>query len=516
MRLRLLRTLAAWLTITLGVVAMPALASPPMPLSAQDFAAVIAVIDSGLSPYHFDFLASTMPSTSGHLAKQLTRPPDRWLPGFPRPAQFASYKPLSLTLPTSPGQSQEPLHRQDAARWNAMQPSGNGAINYRWIPGTKIIGALTFGSAPGDKPIKAAITGSENSFYGQGGSEHGMGSASVAVGNIHGACPECLLVFLKFSTYESGERALAWANQQPWIDAVTNSYSFGTGPTHSDNVYHGPGVEGGKSASLRGQTVFFSAGNGIENEFIAPASTLLSSQKGPDWIVTVAATSSRGRDYPGTGKPADVAGIGSGHPSAFDSLSATDGTPFTGTSSAAPQVTGTYAHALATIRSARGWIRSQDNGVVARAPGCSRVSCRLTATRLREALMEGAQPTGGSMTDPDDLTETPALADSRFADEGYGTYRGLLDGRGSYEAWVQQRIVRPVLGLAARPKRPAEEQAWFRVDSWCRQHIWGNWAGGAFRDNGRTPLPPLDPAWPTRTALLTTCPALQAPPSTLF
>jgi hypothetical protein len=65
----------------------------------------------------------------------------------------------------------------------------------------------------------------------------------------------------------------------------------------------------------------------------------------------------------------------------------------------------------------------------------------------------------------------------------------------------------------ARATRPAGEKEWFRVDSFCRQHIWGSWSGGAYVSPARTPLPGPDPvAWPTRTAIQEVCPSLMAPP----
>ena len=61
---------------------------------------MIAVIDSAINPYHWDFLASKMPQAldkdpSNDLP--LKTAPDRWLPGFPSPKAFESYNSLELT-----------------------------------------------------------------------------------------------------------------------------------------------------------------------------------------------------------------------------------------------------------------------------------------------------------------------------------------------------------------------------------------------------------------------------------
>ena len=45
------------------------------------------------------------------------------------------------------------------------------------------------------------------------------------------------------------------------------------------------------------------------------------------------------------------------------------------------------------------------------------------------------------------------------------------------------------------------------VDSYCRQHLWGEWNGGYYVD-GKTDLPGSDPAYPVRSSLEHGCPLL--------
>ncbi len=500
--------------------ALTATAAPAPAGPAAGDATVIAVIDSGFSPYHQDFLASRMPAAA---RPPLDRAPHTWLSGFPKPSAFASYSPLQLTLDGADDRLMSELHDADQEQWDSVQESGSDGVHLRWIPGTKVIGALTFGAEDSDRQSDQAVFGGAGTIYGSGGAEHGMGSASSAVGNLHGTCPQCLLVFIQYTTQGSAERALAWANSQPWIDAVTNSYGFSAGIAVRDRVYNGTDVETEKKASERGQTTFFSAGNGLENAFTVPNSTLTSSQEGPDWVVTVGATDpDNGRDFTGTGKPADVAGIGHSYPTAYRSTTTSNGEEFSGTSNATPQVAGTYGRALWHARRALpGASRTQSAGVVAKGKavrcGSARRACELgdgtlTAGELRTRLLQGATPTEGGFTDGlSGLAETPAVADSRFASEGHGTYRGLLDEQ--WDEAFDARVVAPMLGRAAAPQRPAGEVEWFRVDSACRQHVWGEWSGGLYRDEASTPQPAADPvAWPTRTAIQETCPFLQPPP----
>lgn len=464
---------------------VPAVASQAATAAVKDDVTVIAVIDSGFSPYHQDFLQSV--GNKDIRSLPLTKAPDTWLPGFPKKSSFASYSPLRLGLNDTAGTSMASLHSADAAEWKTVRQSKPTAVDYRWIPGTKVIGALTFGT--GD-------------VYGTGGAEHGMGTSSVAVGNVHGACPSCLLVFIQYSDAASAEAALTWVHNQPWIDAVSNSYGFSSASPVRDRVYNGTDVVTERRASLRGQTTFFSAGNGLENAFTAPNTTLRSSQEGPDWVVTVGATDPNGKDYTGTGKPADVAGIGVDYPSAYGSTTVSNGQTFSGTSNATPQVAGTYGQALFDLRRATpGASRTQSKGFV--------VGNKVTAKQLRQALFWAATPTAGGYTDGAvGVAKTPAAADSRFASEGYGTFRGNLERSGA--AADVKRVV--AIARGAKPSaRPAGEVDWFRVDSWCRQKLWGAWSDGSWTEG--TPLPSADPAWPTRTAIQQACPLLAPTPN---
>jgi hypothetical protein len=387
-----------------------------------------------------------------------------------------------------------------------------------------VIGALTFGTLPTDRASDQLLLGGTGTIYGTGGAEHGMGTTSVAVGNNHGTCPSCVLVFVQYTSQDSAERALTWVHNQPWIDAVSNSYGFSAGIAARDRVYNGTDVVTERKASDRGQTTFFSAGNGVENAFVVPNSTLTSSQEGPDWVVTVGATDPSDADYSGTGKPADVAGIGTNYPSAYGSTTVSNGDTFSGTSNATPQVAGTYGQALFDARRAlSGPSRTQAAGVVARGAkypcaaqrrACELADGKLTAVELRNRLLLAASPTKHGYTDGQlGVADTPAPADTRFASEGYGTFKGHL--KGAYDAEMA-RLMAPLLGRAPTQTRPADEVAWFRVDSWCRQHIWGAWTGGTFLNFDRTPLPAVSPAWPTRTAIQEGCNGMTQPPKPIY
>ena len=483
------------------------LVGAPAPASAAGGgdAVVVAIIDDAFVPYHWDFLASKMPQArDGDPSNDLplSSPPHTWLAGFPSPGRFETYQALDLSLDASnPKARSQALDERDAADWAAVTTSTRKQTHYYWLPGTKVIGALDF---RGRK-----IHGTPSS--------HGTGTTSVAVGNLHGTCPECLLVFISADSAQTSEAALEWALAQPWIDLVSNSYG------HSDlgygKVYRGSNVKAQKRASERGQTIFFSAGNGVDNSFVIPNSTYASSQKGPDWLITVGAVApGNGGAYVGAGKPVDVAGIGDSYPSAYTSptVGGTGATGFSGTSNAAPVVAGYYGRALYLARRAlSGPSRIQSQGVIARGgglacgqarPGCELGDGRLTAAELRTRLLHGALHTQAGTADPFGFAAAPAIGEDEFMAEGHGTYFGRLEGD---KRWHQEfaRIWGPLTGRAKELTRPDGEAEWMVVDSYCRQRLWGGWGGGLYVE-GRSELPAIDPAWPVRSSLQASCPLL--------
>jgi hypothetical protein len=504
---------AVALALPAGVALDTATAAP----SARpgDDAVVIAVLDSGISPYHHDFLASQMPQAKTPSRADdlpLHKPPHTWLKGFPKPSAFDEYAPLKLSLTDDPDAKMAELQEKDADAWSEVTESSAEEKSYRWVPGTKVVGAMSFGSSSASEPR----------LFGSGGDEHGQGVSSVSVGNIHGTCPECLLVFLQTPDPTSYEAAISWAQKQKWIDAISVSLGFNTSLVLRDRVYEGSDVELSRAAVERGQTSFFSGGNGIENAFLAPQTTLLNSQNGPDWAVTVGAVDSSGANLTGNGKPVDVAGIGTDYPSSYGATTTSNGEDFSGTSNATPTLAGTYGRALWKARAAlSGPSRVQAKGVVAQGGGvrcgparkaCELADGRLTQAELQRRLFTGATPSTVGTTPlavvgaPATRVAVPHVFDERFASEGHGVWAGRLkeDGLAATDArlWDVLRGARP------EAERPEGETEWFRVDSWCRQGRWGSWKQGNYRDEATTPLPGRDAAWPLRSALLSACPAL--------
>lgn len=484
--------------------------------SAVDDVVVIAVIDSSINPYHFDYLAAHMPQ---HLNADpgddlpLDQDPALWLPGHPGAAAFASYQSLDLSLsPNDPTRSTAVSNAEDAAQWGKIRYSeapDNAAVHMHWIPGTKIIGHVAFfGDQVGDPVTSTVLPPSPSSTFAV--NSHGIGTSSVAVGNLHGSCGNCLLVYVHGTT----EIANEWVAKQDWIDLQTNSWGKST--TVRDRIYAGSNTPLQREAVERGQSIFFSAGNGQANAFVAPNPTLFSSQEGPDWIVTVGSIAPDGTSHSGHGKPADIASIGSGYPSATGG----DGTTtavgnFGGTSNATPVIAGMYGQALYNLRrQLTGPSRLQRDGLIAVGPAgcgaanpqCALADGQLTVHELREALFRGAQYTGQgyNVGGAAPLPGTANVDELRFLAEGHGSYYGRLLGDENYAMEIA-RITGFVSGDWFSERDP-DQRDWFIADAQCRQGGWGNWDFGLDQLGPAAAADPIN--WPVRSFLSAACPSL--------
>ena len=488
------------LCLAAAAALLPAAAGAENATDGRDDVTVIAVVDNQFQPQHWNFSGARMPQhLDGDPSNDLPlgSAPDTWLPGFTTDG-LAGYSPLPVGIDeVNKNRSVASLQKADAATWTSMKRSTNDSVNYYWIPGSKVVGAVHFGTG---------------TFQGTN-TAHGAGTSSVAAGNIHGTCAECVVVLV---TYGGNDREAAsnWAMNQPWIDVVTNSFGFSA--VERERLYSGSDTELQRTATERGQTIFFSSGNGISNTFSVPNTTLFSSQEGPDWIVTVGGVSPTGGEFTGAGKPADIASVGSRYPSQGGSTVSSAGT-FGGTSNSTPVTAGIFARSLYWARTQLDGPRSQAGGVLATgtpiACGEQRPDCELgdgivTSAELRARLFGGAVRTAQGFN-PVGTVDTPAkTAETELASEGHGTYFGKLQGADAY-AEELARITGPMAGTALPLERTADEVDWMTVDSYCRQSIWGGWGEGYWQEG--EPLPAASQQWPLRTALATSCGELFPP-----
>lgn len=461
---------------------------------------VVAVVDTGLNPYHWDFLSAHMPQHQNDDPADdvpLDQDPGTWLPGHPGSGAFDSHTRMDLTLePDDADAVPDELYEADAEQWGKVESSSADTVNMHWIPDTKVIGFVNFGGGDG-----------------YSSSSHGTGVASVSVGNLHGSCPECLFVMVS----GTGEQANNWVLEQDWIDVQTNSW--GSSLVMRDRLYAGSDTDLQARSSERGQAVFFSAGNGQANTFTVPNPTLWSSQEGPDWIYTVGAIDPEGhRSYAGHGKPADVSSLGLNYPS-MGGATVNGESTFGGTSNATPVTAGTYARALWLLRQDMEAEREQSEGSLAKTatngtasqgpgagcgeanPDCALADDVLYVSEMREALFRSAEYASEGWTVSIEGIPVPVETDEmRLLAEGHGTFFGRMA-----EDWLAES--ERVAGFANGTwfeEQEEDQKEWMIALSWCRQQLWGEWDHGYWNEG--TDLPDLDPQWPLRTWLVEECP----------
>ena len=403
---------------------------------------VVSINDTGINPYHMEFTAEAYPDPDVlALTDNFTRHPSEYIPGYPADAE---------AIPITLGQGYFPA--QDTLIWN-----GNETIKpsrLYWIPGTKIIGAVDAGGSTG---ANAATDG--HPILDDDG--HGDGSASVAVGNRYGYCPTCLLVVV-----EGLDETVA--AKYPWIDIQSNSWGYQYGiPGWAVN---GTGYDS-RTATERGQTVLFAAGNGIGNAFDVTQVTYVSDRTGGDWNVVVGAIRrDNNRAIVGDGTTVHISAWGDGNLPSACRTGTVGQCAHGGTSAATPYTAGVFGRVLTEIRRAigDGQAGQRPGQVVASgipiAASAALADGKLTRTELREAVLKTAYP----LNQANSPSIYPYPATAPYADQ----LNVLLEGYGAATPDSAQRAIDVLLGRAQMPDRSYEDQ-FFALDRQVRDTIWG-------------------------------------------
>lgn len=422
---------------------------------------VIAVVDTGINPYHEEFRADLYPGNTDDDPSNdlnLSEHPSRYIEGYPTQATALN---LSLDAPD---------HATAVAQdnWSEVRQG-----QLYWIPGTKVVGAYDGGGG---------LDSGDNVLDEHG---HGTASASVAVGNTVGACQRCLLVSVE------GLGGLEWAMAQPWIDLVSNSWgnrgnagvpTAGTGGVDAFGFFGTHRADHTRAAVERGQTVLFAAGNGMAGAFATPQTTYTSPFTGPDWVITVGATFKFGGqehcDCPGdegsilaSGKPVDVSSYGAGDiPAApHDSMDGED--QHSGTSAATPIVAGSMGQTLLATREVLGDATGGTReGVVAQGPatGSGLVDDgQLTREELERATKLSAQHTQSGW-----IGIYPVSAPTFFTPDDALWAEWTAEGWGVVSPRTAANATAMVLGDQPLADRPLDDQMAQR-DSDARVALWG-------------------------------------------
>ena len=164
---------------------------------------VVAHIDTGVNPYNKNF-RDRSPLAYKH--------PSTYIPGFPADAEALR---LHLDMPY------EEAYKADEDVWKLVK---RGQLY--WIPGTKIIGAISMGAGGTYCPVVkfptvvATNDGSCSEHVILDDNGHGSMTASRSTGILTSLAPDARLVTIE----GLGAGSVTWAADQGWIDVQTNSW----------------------------------------------------------------------------------------------------------------------------------------------------------------------------------------------------------------------------------------------------------------------------------------------------
>ena len=406
---------------------------------------VIALVDSGVNPYHEDFRAP-----------EFTHHPSKYIEGYPK-----NSKAVNLNFKAADSKGYDGARKADDSKWAQLKQN-----NLYWFPGTRFIGGYSTvaGGTTAAYPTERVIL-DENG--------HGTGTASVSGGRFFGSNPNALLV----SVEGLGEASLAWATQQKWIDIVSNSWGNRANAPLGD-------PEDTRVAAERGQSIVFSAGNGATNTNSSTAFpeggpvedpckcktpdsdiSMTDPWSGPSWQLTVGAASPiNGQAHWWHSVPVDVSSFGSKWRAAdaFGVSIKKDNRDFGGTSCAAPVTAGVLSDIILTAREVfndtRGGQRPKAVVAVAskggKAPAKGPLSDgKLTRLEAEEIVQKTAFPV--ELDDPQKLTWDYAVrptGPNYFMFQGYGVVdrkardlamkvllgKKVMPNRDDVDAWIEQ------------------------------------------------------------------------------
>lgn len=289
---------------------------------------VVADVDTGVNPYHLEFrdnrpIAWTHPST--------------YIPGFPADVQA-----LRLSLEV---EDYNMAVLADCEVWSSVEPE-----TLYWIPGTRIIGAITF--SPGRTDCDQGTL--PGSILDRGG--HGTMTTSRVAGSESSLCPECRIVSIQGFTDDS----MVWASEQPWIDLQTNSwgdlpmsYLESLAPEGSAGLLGNDRSQ--VVAAAKRHAIFVAGGNGLAGFFgVTGHPAYFDNIAGGDGIIMVGGHDN-GYYTPWTMTMPHIVADANAHPAAeYDSVDARDERGGGGTSGATPFAAGTFARMLMEVRQAVG------------------------------------------------------------------------------------------------------------------------------------------------------------------
>ena len=351
-------------------------ALPPAP--AHERPVVVAIIDTGLNPYHEAF----------------QRDPHGLAAGDP----FVAMTGARMVELSSEGTYAERV-AADEAFWSQAETGQLYAF-----PGTRLL-ALSVSHDPVEFPILDTWN-------------HGTAVASLVMREA----PEAVVVVIQtdVSTCQrplehcqvlmNAAPAMAWAAEQPWIDVISLSLGeLANNPHHpASNPYMKPFLDASRLAYERGKVVVAGAGNAV----VPPLGAFYA---GPPWVISVggAVPGSRG-ESPDASKGVDVV---ANYTEYAPRAGSTDAYGWKlGTSYSAPNVAGVLARTISAVRA---------HGGVA-TPGELREALNATAIHFQATEWDPTRPPSNETLRNLVTHSLPVVAP--FAQMGWGYVNGSLAG----------------------------------------------------------------------------------------
>ncbi|MEA2477314.1 MAG: hypothetical protein QOC87_1513 [Actinomycetota bacterium] len=196
--------LPAIVALTLAAALVPPAAAGSTSSSSKGVHTVIAIIDSGINPYSIAFRDNS---------PEAFKDPSTYIPGYPKGTPALH---IHLNLPY------DQAVKKDAAVWAQIQPG-----KLYWIPGTRIVGAISLGAGGTNCPNVTEIPPASSELQGNCQEHrilddlgHGTMTASRAAGDPHSLDPTAKIVEVE----GLGGSSAKWAADQGWIDVQTNSW----------------------------------------------------------------------------------------------------------------------------------------------------------------------------------------------------------------------------------------------------------------------------------------------------
>lgn len=370
---------------------------------------VVAVIDSGINPYHAAFRART------HMTP---------------PAGVDAIE-VALTSAVEPAEGIV----QDAAFWENVTEGQLYAF-----AGTRLL-AISFGTKPGSLAIFDNID------------EDGHGTATASL--VAREAPEALIVSVQIDdvacslsdptgrcpVFPQIAAAMEWAASQPWIDVISMSLALPGNPPTSEEMAPEVArvVAATEEASRSGKLVVVSAGN-------VPATAVTSYMAGPPWVVAVGGYEPETQgDRPDAGKAVDF--VANYTEQAATAASAEGSATFRGTSFATPIVAGVAARSLQVARAA-----ATATTAVSLRPALNASAELPTPTHFRPAAPSDPNPLNWTLSTPSVLP-------------------GIQHGWGYVDGSAVQRIVAALSG--SPPPRDPSIQLAMEAYQASREAAWG-------------------------------------------